>query len=285
MKFKYTPDGDKRSIKWNYEKSAKTIKEFITNDDVIYDIGANILDHSVYYAINYDVKKVYAFEPIKKYFDMGLKNIEDFNAKNIIAMNIGIGSKNEKLKIALDNEGSSILNVSQNKNIETVQIMTIDSLVEKKEILPPTIMKIDVEGFGVEALKGMEKTLLKYKPIILFEYHPHVSSIPMEEIESKLQMLRKLEYVPVKKMNGIEFYYKHKSLNPKILPINLWRNAIIERYMSKSWDLKLLYLSGKKDSKKQARKKYKELKNEMKKIKVKLPIADRLFWAYFIFWK
>lgn len=53
----------------------------------------------------------------------------------------------------------------------TVPTDTIDGLVAKKAILPPDVLKIDVEGAEQLVLKGALKTLSEYKPIIIVEFH------------------------------------------------------------------------------------------------------------------
>src|ERR1035441_9452908 len=43
-------------------------------------------------------------------------------------------------------------------------------MVVTEKCPPPDLIKIDVEGFELEVLKGLEQTLLKRHPTIIFEH-------------------------------------------------------------------------------------------------------------------
>jgi len=52
-----------------------------------------------------------------------------------------------------------------------VPVRTLDS--EVKELgLVPTIIKIDVEGWELEVLKGAENILARYRPLLFLSLHP-----------------------------------------------------------------------------------------------------------------
>ncbi len=52
-----------------------------------------------------------------------------------------------------------------------VKLVSIDDWVEQNGIAPPSVMKIDVEGAEVMALKGAEKTLKTALPTLFIECH------------------------------------------------------------------------------------------------------------------
>jgi len=77
----------------------------------------------------------------------------------------GAGSKKEKLYLTLggDNLTGSNLVYEENEFLKKaneqreIQIITIDSLIENKEMSVPDFVKMDIQGFELEALKGGEK--------------------------------------------------------------------------------------------------------------------------------
>ena len=52
-----------------------------------------------------------------------------------------------------------------------VRVVRLDSLVERGEIRPPNVMKIDVECSEVKALEGAAATIARYRPRILLATH------------------------------------------------------------------------------------------------------------------
>lgn len=57
------------------------------------------------------------------------------------------------------------------ENYPNVPQITLDDFVELSEIIP-TVITMDVEGSEFEVLKGAEKTLKEYRPIIFLSLHP-----------------------------------------------------------------------------------------------------------------
>jgi FkbM family methyltransferase len=156
--------------------------ELIRKGNIILDIGTNI----GYYALIWsklvgDKGKVYALEPVENNFRVFKKNIELNNINNIDAFNVAAGSENGKDYINVAEAGniSSFINGKYSiKNREEVNLVKIDDFLKNKDT--PTIVRMDVEGYAGEILKGMEKTLKNIK-YILVEIHPHIKTKRQKE--------------------------------------------------------------------------------------------------------
>ena len=135
------------------------------------DIGSNIGYYSLI-ASKLSPKKVFAFEPLDFLCDMIHKSIEKNNFKNIEVFNFGLGNKNSKEKIfsIRDNIGTSSIVVSGNRNeVREITIKKGDEIIKNTKV---DFIKIDVEGFEDEVLKGLEKTIKKKDmPKIIIEFH------------------------------------------------------------------------------------------------------------------
>jgi hypothetical protein len=54
----------------------------------------------------------------------------------------------------------------------TERVMDIDVVaLDDLGIPPPSVVKIDVEGFEIEVLKGMRRMLAEHRPIVICELH------------------------------------------------------------------------------------------------------------------
>lgn len=141
------------------------ISDAIKNGSVL-DIGANIGNHTLYFLKECDAKFVYCFEPARETFEILKKNIyiNDLGNRTYL-INAGVGACSGKglLKSVEGNTGFTKLEPSENGEI---QILAIDDMEFPSKV---GLVKIDVEGFEVEVLKGMTSTLKRDKPFIMIE--------------------------------------------------------------------------------------------------------------------
>ncbi|HEY0740168.1 MAG TPA: FkbM family methyltransferase [Chryseosolibacter sp.] len=144
----------------------------IPANGVVVDIGANIGMFSLYAAIN-GARKVYAFEPNRKSFEILCKNIEVNKFTDIIIpFNEGVSDTDGKI-IYLP-EDSSPYNVAtqamktDNVPVETVSLTSIlnDRVKEKVDLL-----KIDCEGAEYEILYSTGKQVFDTIGAIRMEHH------------------------------------------------------------------------------------------------------------------
>jgi len=146
-------------------------------EKVALDIGANIGNHSLF--ISDFFKEVYAFEPNPITFEL-LKFNANFvsERKNIISINKGLGSKKETLnfEIEAENIGGSHIIADEEKASGNGQNISIDveraDEIDKLQNADIALIKIDIEGYEIHALKGAEELIVKNRPIIVFEQAP-----------------------------------------------------------------------------------------------------------------
>ena len=190
------------------------------------DIGANIGNHSLYFS-NY-FKKVYAFEAHPKIFSVNQLNTS--NKKNIELFNFGLGDTN-KNSFIYENEhnmgGSSVIN-KVGKKIK-IKILKLDKIKKIKKLL---LIKIDVEDFELQVLKGSLNTIKKFKPIIVFE--------SWSKHNSKVSFLKKLNYkiFIVKNFNPFNFIFFKILFNLKDIIFGRQFSLIeySEKFKKKSFD-------------------------------------------------
>ena len=141
------------------------------------DIGANIGNHSLFFATNFS--DVYAFEPNPVTFEVLQLNCKFASAdKNNVPLNFGLSDIEGRLPFYINHSniggigGSAIIN-RNNKNIDDaiqINVKRLDDLVELKDA-DIALIKIDVEGHEINVLNGAKNTITKNMPAILFEQH------------------------------------------------------------------------------------------------------------------
>jgi FkbM family methyltransferase len=148
----------------------RLIRSSLRKEDVFFDIGANIGQHGLY-ASNF-CKSVYCFEPIARLYDQLQFSINKNEFRNVHAFNLGMGNENKMLPIYSDTAnmgGSSILFKKGKVKDQLIKIVRLDDFL----LSNPTainMIKIDVEGFELEVLKGAERALKQNRPKLLIEF-------------------------------------------------------------------------------------------------------------------
>ena len=149
-----------------------------TKNKVFYDVGANI----GYYCLRFADKAshIYAFEPVSRTYDMLAKNVRRNNLSNITVYKLGLSDQKSSRQIHLysTNHKSSLFlrTANLNKSVEhyigqeVIDLVTLDELIDDERLSPPDLMKIDIEGSELYALKGARKTIQKYQPILFIEF-------------------------------------------------------------------------------------------------------------------
>lgn len=144
---------------------------------VIFDIGAAVGTYTMFAAKLNPSAQVIAFEPEPNNHKALLRNISVNHIDNVSVLNIALGDQNDAISFVGESAGiagigTHRLSNSNNPDAETVQVKIADELVAAKKIPPPAMMKIDVEGFEVRALRGLQNTIEQFRPVILIEIHP-----------------------------------------------------------------------------------------------------------------
>ncbi len=165
----------------------KRILEYVKKLNVEYfiDVGAH-KGEFLSYILTLKYKKIYCFEPQKRVFKTLYKNFK--NKKNVKLFNIGLADKKSNLTLYINKLTSTstfsknkdtffsrlknfILN-SKNSYIDKYYINTkkLDEIAIDKKV-ENIFLKIDVEGFELNVLKGAKKLLSKKVKYVLIERH------------------------------------------------------------------------------------------------------------------
>ncbi len=171
----YFPDWDNHfqdffNLKIGYQEAQRNrALSFVEDFGVAIDCGAHVglwsRDLSNFF------ENLYCFEPVKEFFECLELNIKSKNTK---LFNLGLGeTKIEKKVVITKSSGNSGLsrtitdyyNVKKEDEIQNIKLIDLDSLNLNKV----DFIKIDVEGLGLQVLKGMTNTLTICNPVVCIE--------------------------------------------------------------------------------------------------------------------
>lgn len=159
----------------------KFISSIDSSNNVVLDIGANIGNHSMYFAKEMGFKKVLSFEPIKSTYDLLCENVKINNYKDVIyTYNLAVTNKNGKAEIDFYDEtnigGTSIIEDDEGE----ITTITIDEFLKGNEERI-SFIKIDTEGYELAVIEGGYDTIKKWLPYIYIEIKGNENYVKISE--------------------------------------------------------------------------------------------------------
>ncbi len=169
----------------------------IKKGDIVLDIGANIGYYVLAEArVVGETGKIYAVEPVASNFKLLQLNVTLNNLTNVTSFQYAIGDRNSMTEIFVSNF-SNLCAVNKSAaggniiDVQPVKMMTIDEFVKDKET--PNLIRMDVEGYEYEILKGMNRTL-KGDVKILMELHAVPKYLSPKKLDEIYGVLEKNNY-------------------------------------------------------------------------------------------
>ena len=178
LRFEVNLPNDKSVWTGVYEREfTTTIVEHVKPGDVCYDIGGYRGYISGAMALA-GATNVFIFEPLPDN-QRALRRLCELNPQlpvNMIAVALGSEDGTALLKVMPDASMGKLSNSSFQSEVTalseiSVPVRKIDSLLQTREIPPPDVIKIDVEGAEADVLTGAGEMLLASRPRIFLEAH------------------------------------------------------------------------------------------------------------------
>ena len=180
------------SIRWNRNSLEPNIRKLIcevgrkldlqNNKGWFFDVGANVGLYSWLIRKTCPNRKILAFEPDPKNFELLKTTIKSGGLENLELSPHALNNQSEEVCFFQDTLTSSTGTISKaskpwveqylngSSHKIRVQSKTLDSLINENKI--PSLLKIDVEGHEVEVLQGTEKVLSNARPLLFIESFP-----------------------------------------------------------------------------------------------------------------
>jgi len=184
-----------------------------TGGELFVDIGAHIGCWSLKLADKY--KKVVAFEPHIKAFEVFKENIQMNELKNIDLHNCALSNEiGRKILTIYSHASHSTLeekhpmtgHVSEKFGATKVDVDKLDTFQ-----LTPSLIKVDVEGHEVQVIEGALETIKRAKPDLVIELHN-------PENENKIrEMLPEVKFETINAGEQKYLIFKQKRLGAMTL--------------------------------------------------------------------
>ncbi|TWI99243.1 FkbM family methyltransferase [Mucilaginibacter frigoritolerans] len=157
----------------------KLIRVSLKNGENALDIGGNIGLQSIRMSQCVgSTGKVFAFEPLNHLQQKFTRNMLLNKAANVKLFPFALADEEGEADFTIDtnswNQGTfSLTGQNQGTEKQHVFIKVADNIQEVQDLTSLALIKIDVEGFEFQVLKGLKQTLQKHRPRIIFEYDYH----------------------------------------------------------------------------------------------------------------
>jgi FkbM family methyltransferase len=199
-----------------YEKGTLYfIASCLNRDDCFIDIGANSGLMSIFASQCVgNSGKILAFEAHPETHELLQENIQLNHIENIDTFNFALGNETGKATIYdnwnVNRGGASLVIHSENSTGFEVDVKTLDEVIQND--FQPKMIKIDVEGFEFQVLKGATNTIKNCKPILIIEF-----SVSRENQYDPFEMIDFIEsfgFYEIFKLSGT------KERKSKLIQIN-----------------------------------------------------------------
>lgn len=158
-------------------------RELLRPGDIVADCGANIGFTSAFFAHCVGpTGHVHAFEPLPRNAAAVRRSVELNELANVTVVNAAVGSARGTVRLATG-FGNAVIDAAS--GTLDVPVLTLD---EHFADTRPDFLKIDVEGYELEVLRGA-RAILARRPKVALEIHCASLERPAEDIAAMLDLL------------------------------------------------------------------------------------------------
>ena len=115
--------------------------------------------------------RVFSFEPFPANASRFKRNLEANTLPQLELQAMGVGAESgphRMLQVSENNSGMNRISGDADTGI-SVDLVNLDDFVESKQLDRLDLIKIDVEGYEYQVLRGAIASLLRFRPTLVFE--------------------------------------------------------------------------------------------------------------------
>lgn len=139
--------------------------------EIIVDVGAHIGAFCIKFSETAD--KIYSYEPNSQTYNILRKNIELNEISNVETYNNAVSSEDGEVQLYKNSSSlrSSIEIKEDEISSEKVKEVSLESIVEEKELKDTTLLKLDCEGSEFRIINQTDEEVLNKFDAIFLEWH------------------------------------------------------------------------------------------------------------------
>lgn len=191
----------KRFASGQYERPVQeALASVVRPADVCCDIGANLGFFSVLLGrLAGPGGSIYAFEPVPQNASAIGRNARLNRLENIKVLTVALSCVDGRGELLLAHHvGGAVLksagtppDLAGRIDVETA---SLDTLVDRGQVKPPNVIKIDVEGAEMEVLQGMQRVLRQWSPTVILELDDEATGVCERKVSTCRSFLQDLGY-------------------------------------------------------------------------------------------
>jgi FkbM family methyltransferase len=137
---------------------------------VVYDLGGNVGYYSLLASVLAGPQgRVYTFEPLPRNLRFLREHLRRNGAANVTVYEAAVAERSGTAQF--EEASSTSKGRLGSGGTLSVRTVALDDLVQRGELPPPDLLKVDVEGAELAALQGARKTLIRSHPVIFLSTH------------------------------------------------------------------------------------------------------------------
>jgi FkbM family methyltransferase len=168
----------------------------LRSGDVYYDIGANAGVFAIDAAMSIPNLTVYAFEPQPTLAEHIRRSILANGLQHVRCVELMLGQEEGEKPLYMTSHSIHASIVPRERVFHELSrpMKKLDSLVFSKEIAPPDVIKIDVEGAETMVFEGARQTLEQSSPSVIFEADENLLRIGLKVTNVFDSLLKAVPY-------------------------------------------------------------------------------------------
>ena len=169
---------------------------------VVYDVGAFVGLFALH--CSRTAERVICYEPLDTTRARLTENLALNAVRNVDIRPFGVGRERAMLRISFDplmpggaslSQGiSAAIATTRTSQTREIQVTTLDGDIVDAKLPPPDFIKIDIEGFELDALIGARHTLVTHHPTLYLEMHGETMTEKRAKVRNIVAFLAEIGY-------------------------------------------------------------------------------------------